>query len=418
MSGTLKAPKVKHYIYILKDQDYRAYNNHTSYDDRTYELLDEIFTLIKRISPISQNGARELWFTAERGTIGDFGNFDEMLEDGEIDSREEFEQWWKDECPNETEWFNFTAVEDTDIGYRAIFLGNKFVIEDDSRKQRSAFPINISEFAEWICSTVKECIAEIENGTYNERIQRELPVQHRTGTILRKYLWDAFPEARKSFFENLSQTDIYDFVRYADEQDGDPSDLPNRIASMTANDFYYFCSLGYKANNYDGIDLPLRKQYEKHADGRDDGLSEIDPDSADAFYNWLHKRESCGGHPWEVCRGGNSTHISLYVGNDGKGYYLSVAGDAWNRTVESVKFYLALRRAGLPVYMHEAKTLSDRLTEKEKIGIVPDGVMPAYCESLFPNEKVIDFMNLPDENRDELVKHCVWQKEKEIYILR
>jgi hypothetical protein len=68
--------------------------------------------------------------------------------------------------------------------------------------------------------------------------------------------------------------------------------------------------------------------------------------------------------------------------------------------------------------MHEAKTLSDRLTEKEKIGIVPDGVMPAYCESLFPNEKVIDFMNLPDENRDELVKHCVWQKEKEIYILR
>ena len=417
MSDKLKAPGVKHYISILKDQSYRAYNNNTSYDDRTYELLDEIFELIKRLSPVSTNGARELWFTAERGTIEDFGNYDEMLEDGEVESREEFEQWWKDEYPNEIEWYNFTAVEDTKIGYRAIFLGNKFVIEDDSRKKRSAFPIDISEFAEWIRDSIKGCISELRNGTYNERVQRELPVQHRTGTILRKHLWDVFPEARESFFKKLPQTDIDDFIMYADEQTGSPSDLMGRIPSMTANDFYRFCSLGYKANNYSGTDLPLRKQYEKHADGRDDGLSEIAPDSADAFYAWLHDRDRRGGHPWEVCRGGNSTHVSLYVGNDDKGYYLSVAGNAWSRTVETVKFYLALRRAGLPVYIHEAKILSDRLTEKEKIGIVPDGVMPAYCENLFPNEKIIDFMNLPDEHRDELAKYCVWQKEIELSLI-
>ncbi|HPE95503.1 MAG TPA: hypothetical protein PLT66_05505 [Bacillota bacterium] len=417
MSEKLKAPRVKHYIYILKDRDYRAYNNNTSYDDRTYELLDEIFALIKRLSPVSKNGARELWFTAERGTIEDFGNFDEMLENGEVESREEFEQWWKDEYPNETEWFSFTAVDDTEINYRAIFLGEKFVIEDDKRKEHSAFPIDISEFAEWIRDSVNECIAELENGTYNERVQRELPVQHRTGTILRRHLWDVFPEARESFFEDLPQKDIDDFVRYAAEQSGNPTDLKDRIPTMTANDFYRFCSLGYKANNYDGTDLSIRAQYEKHADGRDDGLSEIDPDSADAFHAWLHDKEFHGGHPWEVCRGGNSTHISLYVGNDERGYYLSVAGDAWNRTVESVKLYLALRRAGLPVYMHEAKILSDRLTEKEKIGIVPDGVIPAYCESMFPNEKVIDFMNLPDEKRDEFAKYCVWQKEKEISLI-
>lgn len=417
MSEKLKAPRIKHYIYVLKDQNYRSYNNNTSYDDRTYELLDEIFALIRRISPVSKNGARELWFTAERGTIEDFGSFDEMLEDGEVDSREEFEQWWKDECPNEIEWYNFTAVEDAEIGCRAIFLGNKFVIEDDSRKKRSAFPINISEFAEWIRDSVKTCITELENGTYNERIQRELPPQHRTGTILRKHLWDIFPEARQSFFENLSQKDIDRFVRDATEQTGDPTDLRERIPSMTANDFYKFCSLGYKANNYEGTDLPLRAQYEKHADGRDEGLGEIDPDSAEEFRKWMTEKRFHGGHPWEVCRGGNSTHISLYVGIDDTGYYLSVAGDAWNRTVESVKFFLALRRAGLPVYMHEAKILADRLTEKEKIGIVPDGVMPAYCESHFPNEKIIDFMNLPDENRDELVKHCVWQTEKEIFLI-
>ena len=408
---------MKYYIHVLKSQNYRSYNSNCSYDERTYELLDEIFVLIKRISPVSKNGARELWFTAERGTIEDFGNYDELLEEGEVESREEFERWWKDEFPNETEWYNFTAVEDAEIGYRAIFLGNKFVIEDDSRKPRSAFPLDISEFAEWILESVKKCISELENGTYNERIQRELPVQHRTGTILRKHLWDVYPESRTSFFENLSRAEVDEFVECAAEQDDEPKNLKGRIEKMTANDFYSYCALGYAANKYKGTDLPLRQQYEKHADGRDDGLGEIDPDSADAFHDWLYNREYHGGHPWEVCRGGNSTHVSLYVHHDDNGYYLSVAGDAWNRTVESVKFFLALRHAGLPVFMFEAKILSDRLLEKEKIGIVPDGITPAYCGSHFPDEKIIDFMNLPFEDQDKLIPFCVWQKEIEVKLL-
>ncbi len=413
----MKAPGVKHYIHVLKSHNYRSVDNSSSYDEHTYELLDEIFELLKRVSPVSHNGAWELWFTVERGTIEDFGDFKEMLEDGEVESREEFEQFWKDEFPNETEWYRFTAVEDIDIGYRAISVGNKFVIEDDSRKQRTTFPYDISEFTEWIRDSIKNCIADLENGTYNERIQRELPPQHRTGTIIRKYLWDVFPEARESFFKDISHLDIDEFVKCANEQTDNPTDLKGRISRMTANDFYAYCALGYKANNYEGTDLPLRIQYEKHADGRDDGLGEIDPGSAEDFHAWLCDRNLRGGHPWEVCRGGNLTHISLHVGIDGDGYYLSVAGDAWSRTIESVKFYLALRREGLPVFMHEAKILADRLTGKEKIGIVPDGVMPAYCESLFPGEKVIDFMNLPYENRDEMVKHCVWYQEKEVLLV-
>ncbi|MDO4562917.1 MAG: hypothetical protein Q4C12_03690 [Clostridia bacterium] len=255
----LKVPKIRHYIRILKNQNRMSTDNSPTYDEHTYELLDEIFALLKRVSPVSENGARELWFTAERGTIEDFEDFDEMLEDGEVESREEFEQYWKNEFPDETEWYHFGAVEDETIGYRAIFLGNKFVIEDDSRKQRSSFTYDISEFAQWLLDSVKDCITELENGSYNERAQKELPVQHRTGTILRKHLWDIFPDARESFFENLPQTNIDDFVRYAAEQDDKPSDLKGRIPSMTANDFYYFCSLGYKANSYDGCELPLRK---------------------------------------------------------------------------------------------------------------------------------------------------------------
>lgn len=67
-----------------------------------------------------------------------------------------------------------------------------------------------------------------------------------------------------------------------------------------------------------------------------------------------------------------------------------------------------LRRAGKPVCLYQAKLLAARVDEAEKIGIVPEGIIPRYCSSMFPNEKIIAFMNLPFEKRDEVASHCVW----------
>ena len=86
---------------------------------------------------------------------------------------------------------------------------------------------------------------------------------------------------------------------------------------------------------------------------------------------------------------------------DARGYFLYLAGAAWNRTIETVKFYLALTRANIPVYLAE-----------EKIGIVPEGVLPAYCGSWFPNEHIIDYMNLPSEDREKFLPFCTWYEER------
>ena len=141
-------------------------------------------------------------------------------------------------------------------------------------------------------------------------------------------------------------------------------------------------------------------------------LQDIAADSSEAFHTWFHDRDRCGGHPWEVCRGGNSTHVDLRVMEDMRGYFLYLAGAAWNRTMETVKFYLALTRANIPVYLAEAKMLADRLAEEEKIGIVPEGVLPAYCGSWFPNEHIIDYMNLPSEDREKFLPFCTWYEER------
>ena len=416
MSAKMTAPQIDNYIDWLGHIHYREVSCRFSYDKKAYRLIDQIFEVVRKIAPTRNNDVRELWLTAERGPIEDFGDIDELLADGTVESREEFEAWWHERYPEETCWYQFSAVEDAEIGYRAIFIGQKFVIEVDERKEKD-YPNDISEFAQWILDALNAAYKKLQDGTYNDFVDSDLPPQHRTGTLVRKYLWDAFPDARTSFFKNISPADVAEFVKCASEQDSDRRRLTNHLKEMTANDFFSFCALGYKENNYEGCELTPREQYYKHADGRDDGLGEIDGDSPEAFHEWYNDRNHHGGHPWEVCRGGNSTHVSLYVHEDEDGYTLTVAGDAWTRTIESVKFYLALRRAGLPVYMMEATALADRLTEKEKIGIVPEGVMPAYCHSYFQNEHIIDFMNLPDENREKLLPHCVWQKEPVVSLL-
>ena len=43
--------------------------------------------------------------------------------------------------------------------------------------------------------------------------------------------------------------------------------------------------------------------------------------------------------------------------------------------------------------------------------IVPEGVLPAYCGSWFPNEHIIDYMNLPSEDREKFLPFCTWYEE-------
>lgn len=411
MCGKLTQPKVDGYI------DWLRRNNHfgmTSciYDDRSSELLDELFALLEQIAPSASNGAKTLWLRAERGPIEDFGSVEEEIAEGNYESKEEFEEAWRSWFPDEVKWYHFQAVEDKTEEYRAVALRHSYVIVQDKRREPAGWPCDISEFVDWLVDGVRECIEMLKAGTYNDFVRENLPPQHRTGTIRCKDYWDVWPDERAAFFKDISSADVAEFIEKATSQEKDQEKSVSRLSSMTANDFFRFCAMGYAENKYNGCDKTPKEQYYLHADGRDDGLQDIDADDPKAFHEWLHNRERFGGHPWEVCRGGNSTHIDLRVMEDDSGYFLYLAGAAWSRTIETVKFYLALTRANIPVCLAEAQMLADRLDEKELIGIVPEGVLPAYCASWFPNEHIIDFMNLPDEDREKFLPFCTWYDEE------
>ena len=195
----MKAPEIKHYINWLGRVEYRNINCSFTYDETSYAAIDRIFRLLHRLEPGPENTGWELWLRAERGTIEDFGSFEKLRADGQVESFEEFETWWHSEFPEEAAWFHFAAGEDQEIGYRAIFLGHRHVLEVDGRRERS-FPNDISKFTAWLEEAVRDAIQMVETGFYQELVERELPIWHRTGTILRRDLWRVFPQWKEEFF--------------------------------------------------------------------------------------------------------------------------------------------------------------------------------------------------------------------------
>ena len=219
--GNLAQPKVDHYIEWLRRNDHFGMTG-CIYDDKSNELLDELFSLLNRSLRYPRMEPELLWLRAERGPIEDFGNAEEEIAAGNYKSEEEFIEEWKSWFPEEIEWYQLQAVDLKDEKYRAVMVKHKFVVVQDERREPSGYPNEIAEFVQWMVDGVKECIEMLKAGTYNDFIRGNLPPQHRTGTILRKDFWDVWPEARAEFFENISSEDVSEFIRKASLQETAP----------------------------------------------------------------------------------------------------------------------------------------------------------------------------------------------------
>ncbi len=151
---------------------------------------------------------------------------------------------------------------------------------------------------------------------------------------------------------------------------------------MTANDFFEYCKIAYLAGKRkeDHIDKDVsgHKMYERYADGRDEGLLEINPDSETEFADWIdgkHPKRSRGGHPWEIKRGGNTTHISLSVSRPlydrNTNFVVCLNGASIGRLKETICMFLGIYEAGLPITISDPEGIRKRLLAEDNIGIIP-----------------------------------------------
>lgn len=152
---------------------------------------------------------------------------------------------------------------------------------------------------------------------------------------------------------------------------------------MAAKDYFEYCRIAYIAGKRkdENINEKLsgRDMYKRFADGRHEGLLDIDHNSTQEFSDWIdgkHPKKTTGGHPYEIKRGGNTTHINLSVYRPTmyrkEGFKIELQGNSIGRIVETINMFLAIRKASLPVSIDNPEGIRKRLLGQDNIGIIPE----------------------------------------------
>ena len=80
------APQIDSFKYHYHREEY-------SLDKKSAKLLDRLYSLISEIEPCGDDERRTVWIRAARGTLDDYGDYEILLADGEVTSREQFGVW-------------------------------------------------------------------------------------------------------------------------------------------------------------------------------------------------------------------------------------------------------------------------------------------------------------------------------------
>ena len=376
--------------------------------------IEDLMQIYKKMSAIAVCGCdeyRNIWFYIPRGEISDFGDYDEYLADGAVSEYADFEDLWLFEYPETNKWCDFAVNEYKGEYY--FYIDGKLTFHVSKEQSPKYYgEIEIKPLIIYLEKEISRCIEWLQSdeADYNHYVNTHLSYHRRTGKILRQKFWDISSYDKKMITKGLRKKDIETLNKITLLSNDNDDFIFHK--TFTAGAFFEFCKMGYVANNYfKGLDLSGLEMYNVFADGRHEGLTELDLNSAKAFSEWYHDSSRFGGHPWEVCRGGNSTHISLYVHyKHEKGWFLRLAGNAASRVNETVKFAVALFENKAPFILSDAKEIYKMVCGTDYIGIVPSEVFPRYCHSLFSHEEenIIDFMNLGWEDTDKLIEAAEW----------
>lgn len=238
----------------------------------------------------------------------------------------------------------------------------------------------------------------------NTAIHKSFPLKYRKGIVPHNIINECFPtliNVRKLVGENNAKQ-IIELIE--SNYFRDTHEL--RLETLTANKYFEYCKVAYNSvteRQNTSINDNGKALYQTYADGRHEGLLDIDGNSSTDFASWLdgsHPKKTTGGHPWEILRGGNTTHISLRVSRPDyqtkKGFVVKLAGDSLVRLKECIQIALALHKAGLPFVLQDANEIRLRLLAQDNIGIVPENQSLHRANKTFKQDNVIDVIYLSD----------------------
>ncbi|MEN0049503.1 MAG: hypothetical protein AAF806_20755 [Bacteroidota bacterium] len=295
------------------------------------------------------------------------------------------DEWHYLQISRYRETFYVYSILDEELGSLEVVLG-KSILSKRSDFHSVARPIESDE--ESVEDWTKVMIAANQHldscaedwVKVNKQIQEQCPLEYRYGTIASRLVRDSIPDSFR-LDKAVGKSESKQFVQLVES--GYFFNEQNHIApSMTVAQYFEYCKIAYlaAASEEDHLDETSsgRAMYERFADNRHEGLLDIDPNSEQEFADWLddkHPKRNRGGHPWEIKRGGSFTHVGLRVQrprySQKTDFKIELYGNSTNRLPETIKMFLAIHQAGLPINIVEPENIRKRLLGQDNFGIVP-----------------------------------------------
>jgi len=274
--------------------------------------------------------------------------------------------------------------------------------EDGSHDPASVWMTVITSALAWLKTVQNNWISA------NKRMQVSYPLNCRYGIVPHALVRDSLTDVYR-LDKKLGKAKSRKFIHLVEE--GYFHKDQNTIKeSMAAKDYFNYCKIAYIAGKRkdDNVieSLSGREMYKRYADGRHEGLLDIETDSQQEFSDWidgLHPKRTRGGHPWEIKRGGNTTHIDLSVYRPlyrKEGFKIELQGAAIHRLEETIKMFLAIQDASLPISISDPEGIRKRLLAQDNIGIIPSYDSLHRANQYFREDQAVyDVMHYDDLGR-------------------
>ena len=382
--------------YLTKN---RMHDEYCLKDPGDIELFEEIERIVRELPSSEKNlDVRTLWISIPRGPIEDFGDYEDYKEDYNY---EEFVNLWKYEHPDEKDWYVF-QYEKIPWGPRYVALGNLGLFCEEEDKSFRDYSRGHTGLLKWLVEILRETVDSVKDGTYHDLVVSQLPIGYRKGVVKRSDIWKSGYWSREDDLDGITDEEIERFIELVDG--GIEQEPKEKLESMTLNDYLTLCSVCFRIFGRDIADKSPAEQFKRFADGRDEGLLELDPDDPDAFR--LFCKSSHSGHVWEIFPGHSYSRIHLYPHTDENGWYLYLNGP-FHRN-HFVHIALELTSMGIPMKVYEAGKVVNALKGEDYIGIMPRGSFPQYCSHLFTEHEVMDCLSFREEMLEKFGDMIEW----------
>lgn len=300
----------------------------------------------------------------------------------------EFDPAWEFYCRSSVnKWYNIRVSIYQGVYYLYENINSIFLEIEPSRKRVEESQNGFSSYShysgkkqwitmfnagiEWMRQAQKNWVAA------NKECYEKLPLKYRKGIVPTSIVAHYFPNF--NFLQKelgiINTKKMIAIIKQGKLR----SSETGVVKKMTANDFFEYCKIAYMAVGKAKKTDKAVELYKRFADGRDEGLLEIDADSEKEFADWMdktHPKRNMGGHPWEILRGGNTSNIQLRVSRPNsflnKDFKIEVYPTGISRLAEAIKIFLAIYKAGKSINIPESKTIREQLLLLDNIGIMPD----------------------------------------------